>query len=268
MLRCLYASVLVGLLQLPGSPSRVFLVPTPEKMAIAFVTTAKGIDTWDGTGATTIATGAWNLANTDRLIVVGIRWETDVTISSVTDTAGNTYSSAVSRLTMASSVGYIQVYYTNTTATNAANVVTATFSASTTYRTIIAAEYSGATATPLDVTATGVSVGSATSVTSGSFTPTETGEVAVAFASHNADGAHDMSAGTNYILRDSTFWVAPDPDAEEAGLEDRLDAPASAQTASMSDTTASWWGIIVATFKAAAVAAGGRPSRLPLLGVG
>lgn len=219
-------------------------------MAIAYVTAAKGIDTYDGTTGTTQASASWNLANTNRLIVVGIRWASTtsgISISSVVDTAGNTYvDSGVGRLTLASSVGYAQMYYCKaTTATNATNVVTVTFSSATDYKSVIVAEYSGAdTSAPLDVTASGTNA-SAASVTSGSFTPTTASQVAVAIGAHGPAETGTYTAGTNYTKRDVTTANAGD----HLVLEDRLSAPASAQTAGLTNTSTFWHGIIVATFK-------------------
>jgi hypothetical protein len=238
-----------------GQWPRLLAVPhlgEAQLMAIAFVTTAKGIDTYDGTTATTQATATWNLANLSRLIVVGVRWASTtsgITITSVTDTAGNTYvDSGVGQLTMASSVGYIQMYYCNgTTATNAANAVTVTFSSATDYKSVVAAEYSGAnpTAAP-DVTQSGTNP-SATTCPSGSFTPSTATGVAVAVVGHGPAETGTYTAGTNYTKRD----VSVANSGDHLMLEDRLLAPNSAQTADATSSVNFWHGLIVAVFKLA-----------------
>lgn len=217
--------------------------------SIAQVTTATGIDTWDGTSGTTIATNSWNLSSTNHVIAVGVRWEANVTLNcatGMTDTAGNTYAdSGVGRLTLTGS-GYMQVCYSKNSATSSSNVVTATFSAGTGYRTILAAEYSGTNAsTPLDVTASGTA-SSSTTVTSGSFTPGTASSVAVAFWSHSpAEQGGATTADSNYTKRQSTIWSGND----ELMVEDRLLAPTSAQTASATYGIVTWPGIIVVVFK-------------------
>lgn len=226
-------------------------------MANAFVTDAKGIDAWDGSTANTQATAAWNLSSTGRLICVGIRWTfqvSAVTVTGVADTAGNVYvDSGVGAVTLASNSGYMQFYYCkSTTATSATNVVTATFSGVIDYKSVMAAEYSGAdTTAPLDVTASGTNPGALT-VTSGSFTPTTATGVSVAYCAHGPAETGTFTAGTNYTKRDTTVALAGD----HLCLEDRLLSPASAQTAGGTSSANFWWGIIVVNFKAAGTAGG------------
>ncbi len=220
-------------------------------MAIAFVTELEGW-VWDGSTGSTIPNFSTWAPGTGSLIVVGITWEATSarTITSVTDVAGNTYvDSGAGRLS--GGPGFIQMYYAYNVATNASNKVTVNFSGAVAERAMIVVEYSGVktSADPNDTGSTGTATAN-TTVTSGSFTPSETGTVAIAFTAKNG-GTANIVSDANYVERGEIT------DLDGAGtraphMQDRLSAPASAQTASASQTGNTDWRMIVRTFKAAA----------------
>jgi hypothetical protein len=88
-----------------------------------------------------------------NLVIVFVKWEAIATpnVTSVTDTAGNTYIE-IAELSHASGDPRCAFYYAANITGHAANVVTANFgSVATTWRRIVVEEFSGlATASPLD----------------------------------------------------------------------------------------------------------------------
>lgn len=147
-------------------------------MAIASVS---GVATSANTSDTTVASPA-QAHVTGNLIVVGVRWyrSSAQDISSVVDTAGNTYTFISSKNDGADQV---ELWYAYNVTGNASNVVTVTFSGITSYRVVCVGEFSGAktSATPLDQAPAGGTATTA-SVTTGAFTPAEADEVSVAFS--------------------------------------------------------------------------------------
>ena len=123
-----------------------------------------------------------------NVIVVG--WnDSTATVSSVVDTAGNTYARAVGP-TVVSGSGSQSIYYAKNIAQSAAgaNTVTVTFSAAAAYPDIRILEYSGADpSNPVDVTA--ASSGNSATSSSGSATTTN---------------ATDLIFGANLVLSSTT----------------------------------------------------------------
>ncbi|HUL99358.1 MAG TPA: putative collagen-binding domain-containing protein, partial [Mycobacterium sp.] len=148
---------------------------------------------------------------TGNLNVVVVGWySTNATITSVTDSAGNTY--AVAAPLKHSSQMYQAIYYAkNIGASAAGNVVTVKFSAAVQFADIRLAEYSGLdTVNPFDTTSSGT--GSPATATSGNVTTSKPVELLV--------GAGDTSglftaAGSGYTKR-----VITNPDGDI--LEDRV----------------------------------------------
>ncbi len=213
-------------------------------MAIAFVTAATGAL---GLNVTTVTAGAF-AATAGNCIVVGIACNSPQTVSSVTDTAGNTYSQLTAYT--AGGWGDEEIWAAFNVAANASNTVTVTFSASTTAAICGAAQYSGVATTKAaayDLTSGGATTkyATATSVTSPSFTPSGSGEVGigVGFCSSSTE---TFSAGTGYTLRSSN--------PSYIGLEDKLGLATSAQTASIGTAVADILDITVVALKPPAAA--------------
>lgn len=170
--------------------------------APAVSTIANGTDVGFVTGSTR-ATSAFNLS-AGVGVAVCIRWSEDgVTISSVTDTAGNTYT----RVT-GSAIGdggrYVEWWVCDSSASgNASNVVTATFSASTaSFKTVLAFQLDGAVA--VDTSASGIGI-AANEVISGSFTTTVDDALILSGLSRNNSLTETwtMTPGTHVVNAES-----------------------------------------------------------------
>jgi chitodextrinase len=126
----------------------------------------------------TVAVSYAQPQTTGNLNVVVVGWySTNATITSVTDSAGNTY--AVAAPLMHSSQMYQAIYYAkNIGASAAGNVVTVKFSAAVQFADIRLAEYSGLdTVNPFDTTSSGT--GSPATATSGNVTTSKPVELLV-----------------------------------------------------------------------------------------
>jgi hypothetical protein len=190
-----------------------------------------------GSAVSTIAADAQN-AVAGNLMVVGIRpGSSATTVTSVTDTAMNTYTQCPSARSNTSAS--TDIWYAKNITGNSANVVTANLSGATSFSTIAAMQYSGANASsPQDTAANGHATG--TSVTTGSFTPAGAGEVAVAMASNNS-GAGTWTAGTGYVLR--AVEVTSNTISEDSLIS------TGAQTASITFGSSSGLDLSVCVFK-------------------
>lgn len=140
-------------------------------MAIAFVNSAVGENFGGGEDTSIASAGFANTAG--NAIVVGIRfWDNDggKSVSSVTDSSGNTYARIGTPLTQGSGTE-MDVWMALDIASSGSNVVTATFSHGVAYRAVMAHQYSGfATSGTLfdaeiNVTGTGGTLTTAASLT-------------------------------------------------------------------------------------------------------
>jgi hypothetical protein len=149
-----------------------------------------------GSSVSSLATAAQNVA-AGNLLAVGIRGGANsLTVSSVTDTAGNTFTQCPSA--RSNTTNMTDIWYAKNTTANASDVVTVTYSGSATFQGVIAEQFVGLnTTSPQDTSANGHATG--TSVTSGSFTPAGAGEIAVVVASPSSGAA--WTNGTGYTLQ-------------------------------------------------------------------
>ena len=149
-----------------------------------------------GSSVNTLTTAAMNLS-AGNLLVMGIRGgSSSLTVSSISDTAGNTFTQCPSAISNTSNM--TDIWYAKNTIANAANQVTVNYSGSATFQGVIASQFVGLnTSSPQDTSANGHATG--TSVTSGSFTPAGAGEVAFVVASPSSGAA--WTAGTGYGLQ-------------------------------------------------------------------
>jgi hypothetical protein len=195
----------------------------PHTMSQSPSTTSTG-----GTGSTTIASPAIAL-EAHMLNAVWISTEFDsATISTVTDTAGNTYVSDPTlklRLT-----GHIrgEIWYCKDTIANAGNIVTATWSTSSAiFKTITPIAIAGASLTaPLDTGASGSITAATGNPTTGSFSPANGAGVESVLICGYLDSAQSLTAGTNYFLM-HTSSVTSHACAFRYGI------PSGSQTASL-----------------------------------
>jgi hypothetical protein len=105
-------------------------------MAIAYVNGSTGKS---NAGATTLAAAAF-AATTGNAIFVSIGCQSTKTVSSIADTAGNTYSRAGQYI---SGVNTVELWFAQNITGNASNVVTVTYSGSATKRRVSVTQYSG-----------------------------------------------------------------------------------------------------------------------------
>lgn len=155
-------------------------------------------------GATSFALPAFPLLAGEGVVVFA-RWfrNTSQNIVSVTDTAGNTYLQAGSPLVVGTTS--LASYYCANARANAANVVTMTFSANTTFVDVTAAHVP--TLGALDTTGSGSAPVAATTVT-GSITTANPNELVFAYS--NADSANGSLGQTNLpTSMDAVYGATP-----------------------------------------------------------
>lgn len=224
--------LLLGYLLIPGPP-RV-------SAAIALVNTSNGGNV-TGSAVPTCATGAASHTS-GNLNIFGERHSSIADDpSSVTDTAGNTYTKIASADLGAND--RLTVWYAKNITGNASNVVTATYVANRAFVECINHQYSGLdTTAPLDTSATGTA-SAAASVTTGAFSTAQNDEVSVCFASVNALSI-TFTAGSGYTKQVNISTMAS---------EDQIfSTTQSSVTASMSKTGNSDWEMVCGVLKMAA----------------
>ncbi len=214
-------------------------------MAIAYVSSSIGNNAATGTS---IATAALSTTN-GNLIVVCIAagaGGASETVTSVTDTATNTYVQ-FSGAKAGTDGGLCDIWYAKNITGNAANVVTANFSATLTLRAIHQLQYSGLNLlTPEDTSAQNANA-NAGSIVSSSFTTITANEVIVAFGQQANDGG-TWTPDTGYTSRTATV----NPNRCSNATDKIVSAVQTGVTVTMStDGGNAPIGISVATFKSA-----------------
>lgn len=216
-------------------------------MAIAAVS---GVSTSANGSSSTVASPAQSHAS-GNLIVVGVRWYRNSAqdVSSVADTAGNTYT-LISSQDQASD--RIELWYAYNVTGNASNVVTVTFTAAATYRVICVAEYSGVATsfTPHDVTPTGAGGGGSTTIATGSFSTSQTDELLLSFSQTAAIGT-TWTPDTGYTSQ------VQDSDTICMLQHKIVSAAQSGATITATNSGTSNKSIVAATFRGATVDAAG-----------
>jgi chitodextrinase len=175
-----------------------------------------------------------------NFIVVGVSWASSTTVSSITDSKGNTYSLAVGPTTNTALGATAAIYYANNIATAAAgaNTVTVAFSSAVPYPDIRVAEYSGiSTTSPLDVTA--VATGDSATTDSGSASTTNANDLIVG---SNAQQTTTSGAGTGFTSRQISGW-------DGNILEDRIVSSTGAYDATAPISPSGNWIMQMAAFK-------------------
>lgn len=137
-----------------------------------------------------------------NLLVALIDWGNsgNITLSTVTDTAGNVYTKRGNRQSSATDNNRVEIWEAHNIIGNAANVITATLSTNATYRVIVVHEFSGCDITsPFDTQrgANGASTG--TTMSTGILTLNGGGieEVIVAFVENDINS---LVGGAGYTL--------------------------------------------------------------------
>lgn len=122
---------------------------------VSVVTNVSG--TTDAATSTTVEAAAQNLV-TGNANVVAVRYDGSATTVSVSDTAGNTYTQI--QTVVGSSAHNLHLFSCENATANASNIVTATLTATRTYRRIFVVQYNGTAAASIvddSDTASGVS---------------------------------------------------------------------------------------------------------------
>ena len=225
-------------------------------MALAHVNATSG--SGDG-GSTTIAATAANHTG-GNLLVVCVVWSSAAqTLSSIADTAGNTYTRHPSSKQDSGSDN-TEIFYAKNITGNASNVVTATFSGSSTFRRIMVDQISGAdTSAPADQA--GIGGGTSATATTSSFTTTQADEIIVAGVGNT--NTTSFSAGAAGTIRVNNV-------GGDSAMEDNIVSSTGSYTGSMvSDIGSTTWFISAASYKQAGGGGGGVTVKaLSALGVG
>ena len=189
-------------------------------------------------GSPTTVTAVYAAQTAGDTNVISVGWSNATsTISSVTDTAGNTYQVAAA-LTRKNTTSQV-MYYAKNIVASATNTVTVTFNATTATPNLRVMEYDGLdTAAPLDTAASGT--GTSTAASSGNLTTTSANEMIV--SSSTASTAYTVP-GTSNILR--LISTAPN-----SLVEDRL-VTATGTYAAGATLASGDWIMQSAAFKAA-----------------
>ncbi len=206
-------------------------------MAIAVVNNFYDVPTTSGNSRTI---GPQSLTAGNLIYLHVYVQPTNLSVTSIVDTAGNTYVSTGSR-----SISYqdfrTETFYAVNCLGNASNSTTVTVNGQVTSFHVTSVQFSGVSNnTPIDVISTTVGVNS-TSATSDDFTPFASGEYAFVHITA-ASATNTATPGTNYIQRDFSIQM-------QDYAEDRASAPAGSQNATTGAwTTASNYQMIVTVF--------------------
>ena len=149
----------------------------------------------DASGST-LATAAF--ANTaGRLLAVHIRYESTTTTTSVADTAGNTYTGLTQNTAAGAPFG--RWFYSIGTAAHAANVITVTWGAARTFKSMRIFEFAYDSCT-FDVEAQGTT-DSATSIATASFDTAGIGLILIGATNYNSDtGVTSITSANKYLM--------------------------------------------------------------------
>lgn len=227
----------------------------PAAAACAFVSRA---NTPTHTAATTVISPAQS--HTTGNTLAALMQFQGPTISSVTDTAGNTYTATTSSpFTNVGGTNRQAIWYAKNITGNASNQVTATFAASYAYLTITVYEFSGCdTVAPFIADSTGTSA-SGTAIATGTLT-LSTSSVIVAI--YESDAGPGSTGGTGYTKNT----------ADDNGfISDEYHITSTSEAASATGAGSAGWGILGAAFVSSGgppPAAAPAPCVLRLLGVG
>lgn len=179
----------------------------------------------------TLDTASFNLA-AGKLVVVSVMWEGVTGTTTLSDTAGNTYT-AGTKVTVDASSKWVQMFYCLSSSANAANVVTADLPDGATYAKVCATVYlpGGSASFVAEGTGSGLSAAPATS----SFTA---GDCAVCAMAEFSGQTGTVGSGWTNVVDDST---------NASHIEDRIDSPGGSITGSYSIPGANW-GIVGMSF--------------------
>jgi hypothetical protein len=225
-------------------------------MPLAHVSTKTG----GGAGGSTTVTSGNQAHTAGNLLVAVFSGQTaNNPISSIANTAGDTWTQAGSIFVGTSNTNYLYIYYVPSTLGHATDNVTVTYHASVLQRALTVYEFSGHdTSSPLNTTASG-SATTGTAIATSSITLAASEEAIVAIMETDAGGtptgtgvfAGNVSVPINFF---ATMYGITSANA----------------AATATGTSSAKWEIFAAAFKVASGGGGGATGyiHLPLLGVG
>jgi hypothetical protein len=229
----------------------LLLLATCADAAIARVNFATSAS---GSGASIATNTAFPNTATNTNIAV-VSWEGTGTLTSVTDTAGNTYTKKTERRQAGADA--VQIAYAFNIASSAGNTVTANFSGTINGSSIRVLQYSGLTTTdPFDVEAGGN--GSSTAATSSSVSTNQADELLINAA---------VNFGGGVTWSPTSPWVTEVTETSNCAVDERIVSATASYSAAQTPSATTDWAIAFASFKAAAAAGGCTPT-MTLLGVG
>lgn len=159
-------------------------------------------------------------------------------ISSITDTAGNTYVTANCKADNSANNAETEIWYALNTSTTASNVITVNFVGALTAYTIIAAvEYSFGSGNTVSLDVTNHSIGSLNPASPGSFTTTGSNDLLFSVV---------KSAGSNSFTPASGFTLVINGGGRD-DTEEKLNVAAGAYTASFTISN-DFWAVSAAAF--------------------
>ncbi len=202
---------------------------------------------------TSIVSSAFNLTS-GNLLVVCATGDNNVDVSSISDTAGNTFTRAGTLVTVtngSSNVIWSTIFYVLSATGNASNVVTVNMTGNPSSARTFTLQYSGTSGVALDVTGSGTT-SNGTTITSGSFSVTNSNNVSIASISGDTDVTY--TAGTNYGLEQSSG-------THKAACEDRIGTTTGSQTASATASASEYISMAVAVFSTGGGGGGGGASK-------
>lgn len=210
-------------------------------MALAFVSRA---NTPTHTTGTTLSSPSQSHTTGNLLVVCIQAQDGGVVPTSVTDTAGNTYTKATnSPSNNNGGVNYDYIYYAKNITGNASNVVTSTWATGWNYLAITVYEFSGADTTAPFVTDS-KSAGSGFALSTGTLSLGGVSCVIVSFMEGDG-GVPGMTAGTGYTGATT----------DDAGyIFDEYHITSTDEAGTATQPTSANWGIGAAAFKVAAAA--------------
>lgn len=212
-------------------------------MAISFVNTT---DYYNSGSSTSIATPAASHTTGNFIAVVVCNYSSTNHVTSITDTAGNTYVKAIQNDDMFSDSS--EIWYAEDITGNANNIVTAHWGSLTSYRYICVMQFSGIeTSSSLDVTS-GNDNSSTTSHTSGTNTTNQNDELII--GGYMGTQLENISAGTNFTMASSDTTSVYD------GAEYRIVSSTGTYAATLTTGSTTASSMVMATFKMGAEAAG------------
>jgi len=214
-------------------------------MAIAYVQSKQGVN---GFGDPTITFDSDNTAG--NFIVCGVNIYLLDTVVGVSDTRGNTYTLLLGPITGLGGIS-LTIYYAENIGAGA-NTVTADINANNGWNQLTCGEYSGvATSGSADKSASAVNDATVDWTSGNTATTTQNDELIIGFGGSQNNAPASWTAGTSFTIRQQQS-------ASNAGsfLEDRIVSSTGAYAATATANASSSGIVGIATFKAAAAAAG------------